>query len=591
MKIRLDLFYKHLQRFNFKELCVKFEYIESDGREVIWGGLQEISGLPLPSYFPDVDRWYSFEEDEDEEEYGTQEIVLNIYSKGLANFSAWGDLDVICENIFYNPTEIYDFLKVHRCAHEKILKKKVSYREFKFNDVVEDLYVSVSTEDSFYFRSIKEIKAELDTENFNQLISCFFEGDPNFLINEGNWYSFCLKHQLITDVDSMISIHELPIIINNGVHTNCSPGINPVRPYLGISVKESFSSQYLFDFLRQSKDGEIFINNLRDHLLSNKSLNSLSISAPNSFIHQIKYSTEFRRQYDSYIYEATSRGNHSNESINDLKALYKNRRENIKKFVLDENSATILDILKNPLPFNLEKGYRAYVRSANELDRLTYAGKLYNLVLRSAVFYPLEEILHLGLEESHPEFQTILEEIREGRPLSDGTWLDFFNTIAAVIGRNRLELSHFSPLVSAVQTEYNSFQEIIPIRNDWAHYREHSVEFLKKLDAFLPRVLNILRSALKGNDFLLVEKQNYRHDGLYITAKKIMGFEVDIETVEFKTSLEGRHFVQDSLIVYNEKAGYTVPLKNFFSVRIVQAEAVQMGIYKGGAGGAIDFEY
>lgn len=593
MKIRLDEFYKNLQRFNFKEFSVQFDYILSNGREVIWGGLEEISGFPLPSYFPDEDRWYSFEEDEDEEDYGTGEIELNIHQKGLVGFNGWGDIDVICYNIFYNPTEVYDFLKVHRCAHEKILNKEISYREFKFKDFIENLFVSISTEDAIYFRSLNEIKEKLDAKNFNHLLNCFFEGDTKFLMNEGNWYSFCLKHKLITGKGPKVSIHELPIILNNGVYTNCSPGIDAIRPYLGISVKESFSSQYLFDFLRQSKDGKTFIENLRNHLLLNKSLNSLSISAPNSLIHQIKYSTEFRMQYDSYINETTSSENHSNESINDLKVLYKNRRDNIKRFVLDKNSATILDILKNPLPYNLEKGYRAYVRAANDLDRLTYAGKLYNLILRSVVFYPLEEIIFLKLDDDNPEISTILDEIKSDRPLSDGTWLGYFNKIAAITGKNpdKFKLSLFAPLIKAIQGEYNNFQRIIPERNDWAHYRNHSAEFLKTLDEFLPRVLNILRNALKGNIFLLVEGQNYKRDGLYITAKKIMGFEVDIETVEFKTVLAGNHFIKDSLVVYNQEADYTIPLENFFSVRIVQSEAVQMGIYKGGAGGETDFEY
>ncbi len=589
MKISLETFCHYIQKFDFKEIEISAQYTLAYAGETVWGSVMSKSGKPLCSYSPDEDRWYSFEEDL--EDFGNQEIEFNIHNEGVISFNAIEDIDILGSNIFYNPSEFYDFLKIQSYASESILNKSVSFKEFKIRDVIDEIFISVSTGALIYFRPLSQIKGQIDPDIFELLIKCIFEGDFSLLESEGCWNSFCEKHQLIKDKESMVPTEKIPVIINKVVFSNTSRAINSAYPYLGISVKESFSSQYFFDFLGQSKDGKVFMENLKSCILNNQSINSLSISAPNSFVHQIKYSTEFRLQYQVYKNEVISNQNHLNESIIDLKVLYKNRRENIKKFILNKENATFLDVLRNPLPYNLEKSYRTYVRAANDLDRLTYAGKLYNLILRSAVFYPLEEMIHLGLEKNHKEILEIIAEIRGDKPISDGTWLNFFNTIASVWGKNNLKLNYFSTLIQAVQLEYKNIQEIIPQRNDWAHYREHSADFLKSLDEFLPKVLSILRNALNGNTFLMVEGQNYKKDGLYITAKKIMGYEVDIETVEFKTLLEGKHFIQDSLVVYNEKAAYTIPLENFFRVRIVQSEAVQMGIYKGGASGESDYEY
>ncbi len=589
MDISILKFAENLGNFDFAKKEITFEYLEVQEQKIIWGSISNIGNKPFPVYHPIEDKWYSFDE-EDEDDWGDYELQYNIRKGGLIDLWIDDDPDQLCYYIFYNPIELNDFLNILPRANNKILSKRVFFKEFKVGDIIKEIYVSFSIDGSMKFIPITLLKKKLDTVTFNGVMKTIFLGDYEFLLKIGNWNLFFKEH-LIDMAGDAISIDKIPILFSGEVYSNLSPSIDNLHPYLGISVKEKFSAQYFLDYLKDSKDGTFFLKKLGECILDNRTFSALTISAPGSFLEQIKYSTEFRLQLQEYKWEVESKENHDSESIVDLKIMYKNRRENLREFILNKRNAAFLDILKNPLPYNLEKSYRTYARAANELDRLTYAGKLYNLILKSIVFYPLEEILHLGLEEDLPEIQLIINQIKGPKPLSDGTWLGFFNTIASIRRKNNLPLSYFSPLIMAVESEYNKLQAIIPKRNNFAHYREHSAIFLKTLDEFLPNILTVLRDALKGNDFLLVESQNYKKEGLYITAKKIMGYEVDIETVEFKTVLEGKHFIQGSLIAYNERAKYTVPLENFFSVKIVQSEAVQMGIFKGGAGGGNNFEY
>ena len=115
--------------------------------------------------------------------------------------------------------------------------------------------------------------------------------------------------------------------------------------------------------------------------------------------------------------------------------------------------------------------------------------------------------------------------------------------------------------------------------------------FKNLLDNNLPNILNVIRNSIRGNEIILIQNQNFKKDGLYITAKKIMGHEVDIETIEFKTKLDGKHFIMDSLVAYNNKYDYTIPLNNFFNDELVSLESYRMGIMGSFAHGQPVFEY
>lgn len=590
MKIALNKLFENFLNFDFGNLNIGFEHIHSFNRQLIYASVESIGNKALPIYDPVEDKWYGYEEDDDWME--DQLLEINIYDHGTFSFGIMGDPETVCEFNIYNPTELKDFFQILPYSSNNRLKNHAGFKELSLIKAIDELFISITINNSIKFLSLAEFRMILEPSIFEKLIECVFTGDYKFLVEISNWELFCSDVKIERFSEKFLDINEVPILIHDNVLSNSHIKIEPIYPYLGIRVNENFSSQYLLDYLSQSKEGEILLDELKRSILNNRSYNSLIISAPAAKIDQFKYSTEFRMQFQVYKNEITSDQNHTQESVIDLKNLYKNRRENIKKFVLNRSNSSLLDILRNPLPYNLEKSYRTYARAANELDRLSFAGKLYNLILRSIVFYPLEEMLYLGLDQKYPEIAEINEEIRNDKPISDGTWLQFFNVIAATLGKNKeIKLQYFSPLVKAVQAEYNTIRELIPQRNDWAHYREHSAQFLKTLDAFIPKILSVLRHALKKNQILLIESQNYQRDGLYIRAKKIMGYEVDIETIEFKTSLEGRSFIQDSLVVYRQGADYTIPLDNFFAVRLVQAESIQMGIFKGGSDTENNFEY
>ena len=280
--------------------------------------------------------------------------------------------------------------------------------------------------------------------------------------------------------------------------------------------------------------------------------NKLKIKAPKDKISQIKYSAAFRLQYEAYKYDTSKISNHINEQIRDLKELYKVRRKVVHEFIHDKKIFNFLDTLRNPLPYNIEKSYRSYLRSADDIDRLTLGGKLYNLILRSIIFYPLEEISYLGFDTNEPNISEIIRTIKDNKPISDGTWVELFNKLATVIYKNEnIGLKYFGSFIRKVnKTIIPILRDMVPPRNDVHHYREHFTVWLKLLDSNLPIILDAFRNAFSDSLIIQIINQNYKKDGLYIKAKKIMGYEVDIETIEFSTALNGKYFIENELIVY-----------------------------------------
>jgi hypothetical protein len=590
MKISTKLFYNNSDRFKYKQKEISFlingTHIEQD---FLLGHINSFGGKIPPVYDIDKDLWHSH--DEDDECDDSLYLQVNISQNGLIIFSLGDDPDIFTSYYFYSHNELNDFLNFSQRATNDVLRLPISFKEFKFEDVFSQVYVSISTNDGIKFINIIDLRKHIENDVFIELINDIFSGSSDFLVKVVSWLLFC-EEQKLSEIQELVSIENVPILYYYKVLTNCDPSLQIVYPYIGFGIKENFSCQYLFDYLKNSREGTQFLSSLKNIITSNQHFKKLAIFAPSNFISQVKYSIEFREQFEFYKIELTNIENHKNEAVIDLKMLYKNRLQTAKEFILNSENAKFLDTIKNPLPFNIEKIYRSYQRASKDFDRLTYAGKLYNLILRSIVFYPLEEMICLGVDKDYKEIDEIINLIKSGKPISDGTWLELFNKIAIFLGKNRdVKLHYFMPLVLIIQKKFRELLSIIPSRNDWAHYREHSETFMKLLDNFLPEILSILRAALSDSLFILIDGQNHKKDGLYITAKKIMGYEVDIETIEFKTDLEGKNFIKDSLVVYNTKYNYAIPLDTFFKVEIVPSEAIKMGVFGNIVNGKSVFEY
>jgi hypothetical protein len=89
-----------------------------------------------------------------------------------------------------------------------------------------------------------------------------------------------------------------------------------------------------------------------------------------------------------------------------------------------------------------------------------------------------------------------------------------------------------------------------------------------------------------------IEKQEYKSSNeLIITAKKMMGYEIDIETIEFSTKLPGNYFISKKLYAFKKDSTYTIPLEPFFDIKFENVEIIKMGIFDNNNNGEYKYVY
>jgi len=566
-----------------------FEHTVHDEVDHLHGVIEFNHEGCFPLYMKGEDKWYSYDDEEDS--WGEYEMEFNYRSDGKFDFGILGDGEDYSSFYLYNPIELNQFISfVTNIPKSHILNKPIRFKEFKLNDVINNIYITVKDNGKVKLCDLNVLKKNMPQDEFSSFLLCLFEGDWDFLLNIGNWNSYCKDKNLSISDDYN---DKISILYNNGFINTTKPYIDFEIPHLAFEISSEFSSQYFFDLMYYSNEGLDFMKSLHKTLVENISLKSLSISGPKDLLSQILYSASFRLEYNYYLHTLSTTSNLQVEQMMDLKATCINRRENFQDYILNKENSDFLNSLKHPLPFILDKTLRSYSRATNDFDRQTYGGRLFNYILRSIVLYPLQELIYLKYHKSNSDINKILNELKSGKPISDGTWVTWFNEIAKIVGKDsNIELNYFRKLITDFQKLYNDIQKSIPKRNDWAHYREHSAEYQKHLDEILPNLLSNIRNVLKNIEFIYIEKQEYKSEkDLCITAKRVMGFEIDIETIEFSTKLAGNHFISKKLYAYKPDSEYTIPLEPFLNITFESVETIRMGIFDNIKNGGFEYAY
>ncbi len=591
MKVSLNSFLSFSKELKFDAEIENVQLLPiSNENNLLWGNINLEKTIFFPAYDIDSDNFSN----KSNSKY--QFISFKITSDGKVDFADYEGDGYYGSYYLFSYHELNEFISILKLYDgETTNVNTITFKDFQLDDVLSILiYIPDIWSDKLVpIDELLRILPEAIIKDLIQLISAdiYFNDD---VFSEQPYISFIeslektIEENDINNKLTFYPISEVPILVENySAMTNCNDLID-FTIKLGIKSKGSFSIQYLLDYLN-TVDGEFILKQIHRSLLNNTSFGALKIKAPKDFLSQIIYSSAIRNQIKAYESESIL---FAKVNIRDIKDVYKSRRKIVRDFINNKNNFKFLDTLSNPLPYNIEKSYRSYLRSAEELDKLTYGSKLYSLILKSIVLYPLEEILYLGLDRDN-EITDILALIKNNKPISDGMWIELFSRLHKFISiNNDIKLTYFDKFIKEAHNKIiPTLKNMIPSRNDVHHYREHYGEWLKSLDNSLEEILDFLRIQLSDILLLKVINQNYKNDGLYIKAKKIMGYEVDIETVEFKTDLEGKHFIQNELIFYKNNYDYAIPLKNFFIMEFIKIDAIKMGIIGKYKDGIPHFEY
>lgn len=585
MKISITKFTEHTKQIDE----FYYEHTMLDEIDHLHGVVKFNHNGCFPIYKIEEGKWYSYESEE--ESWGEYEMEFNFRSDGKFDFGILGDGEDYSSFYIYNPIELKQFISfVNKIPTSIKLNTPFNFKEFKIEAVIKKIYITVKDDGIVKLCDLELLKEKITEDKYASLLKCLFLNNLDLLVNIGNWNSYCMDLNLSISDDYQ---GKISLLYSSGFVNITNPYIDFELPHLAFELSPEFSSQYFFDQMYYSKDGIHLIESLYNSLIESKSMKTINILAPKGLLSQILYSSAFRLEYHNYLQSTKNLSNLKVEQMIDLKSICISRRENFEEYILNKEKFDFLNSLKHPLPFFLDKTLRSYSRATKDFDRQTFGGRLFNYILRSIVIYPLQELIFLKYHESNVDVSRILNELNSGKPISDGTWVTWFNEIAKIVGKDEsIKLYYFDDLLNIFQKLSNDINETIPKRNDFAHYREHSAIYQKHLDTLLPTLLSNIRNAFKNIEFIYIEKQEYRTENdLYITAKRVMGFEIDIETIEFCSKLPGHFFISNKLYAFKNDSEYTIPLEPFFDIKFENTETIKMGVFDKSVDGRINYSY
>lgn len=604
MNISMEKFLDQCYALGIGEL---FEGVTQN--KLVHGGLYSENGIPTLEYDLGTDEWYKWgseDEADGEDEIKEHEITINFYDNGYLSFSSPEDGEEFASYYVYNALELKQLISVLESKiSQKALKGFNNLVIHKADDIIEACYVTVydAEKEQHNLCKLIDIRESLSEEHYllflKEMLNYEYNHDDSFLINKagGDWANFVQKSELpiVNKYNQITSSYYCQGKIYNTSEHYLSYNYVKDLPCLVFKISDNFSYQYFYDYLKYSSDGSKFLDDFSKSLLSGKknTLDGLSIKAPKNLLQQILYSNSLRTTkavHDQSIQEIDSI---RSEHIEDIKSVLINRKKSIEHFVQNKKNTKILDEILYPLPHLLDRTNKSYIRAASDFDRQNNGGRLFNYILKSLVIYPLLEMQYLQFHTKNNTIQEIITTLNESKPISDGTWLSFFQKISKEVGKSKdIELSFFGKLLKSFEKLYHDMQPLISKRNDWAHYREHPEVYQRELDTLLPKLIAELRKCFEGILIIYVEGVEYVSETKkVIKAKKMMGYESDVETIKLTSELEGKYFINNRLYAYSDKYNFTIPLNPYISIEKESVVQFKMGIYDNFKDGSIIYSY
>ena len=302
---------------------------------VMTGNVNSQWSQMLPVYDPEKDRW--------QEGYGYDydipdfEFKVHFRPSGMVKFA--GELDTWYDHLQFHS--LYEFMQYFDSLPfftEKKLKSPIIFKEFPIKSVIEEVYISINAsedesipKETFRFAKLEDVEKIIGKEEMDSILGLILEKDLDVREEIDSWSAFCRWKELPNKVKT-VSAAEIPVLYFNGVLSNCDDRLSDMIPYLGFKLREDFSAQYLYDFLTRSTEGSEFLNTLSYKLLARDNFSKIKIVAPNSFIAQIRYSIESRKQY-LLVRNLTTSLMPQNLPASEMKTVLIDRKGNLRKVV------------------------------------------------------------------------------------------------------------------------------------------------------------------------------------------------------------------------------------------------------------------
>jgi hypothetical protein len=623
-------FYKDIEVFclgEYGKRIINSKIIEKQLESVLWMQI-DLGEIHYQEYdevtFPKIDNLtYKFEKD-----YSPQHEVLNVYinSDRKATFYLYGfmpdgdyendDIDipweaeVECFKIELKRSvdlkEIIDFISEVATNPKFNFTTDFLFKDVRFEELFDDIFVFIP-HFSMNLLPFKNFNNKLSFQEINEHLKKlnYFPFDFNHkeidvFENEGQEEFSNGIDEITNKIDKIKETYNScfesgkPIEVFQTLDIGCSKESSQLFGYSDVSYINSErnlavcivfrlnkrTSNILFhDYIDTTKEGKKLIQYLFKGNLPEK------IEYLTGRFAQIQYALEDRINRASILNQIKNNLLLKEENFKLRNSLTRKRLQYLNSFYSEQHH--LIEMYENPLPFIIEKAYRDYVRSDVDMEMVTSGLHLLNILIKTRLFFPLEEyMLSDNLDEDF--IKTIEQEFYNKKP-SDGTFSRIHSILNKIISKNDVNLSCFGKFNEDLSSKSinHIFNEIVAIRNRFAHPPYDAKAFMDTLSHYIPGLIDTYRTAMADTDFLIPHSFKTKNKIIIMSAKKLMGFESKFETIEITISQdEILNFEVGEFIAYNSKTKKTVLLSKFIDLKADIEPKYNIGLFDGMENGA-----
>lgn len=448
----------------------------------------------------------------------------------------------------------------------------VAFREVRLSTLIDEVYFALKVRtDKQYLVHPKELQARFPNEDIEQFVR-----DELYGLTQDSFRLFQVLSEIPADIP-LSSVTPRDVVV---MKWGCSPAgaLKPGSPVFGgivLRLKPAASLMFMLDLLRNSLEGEQLV---RTFPLSDSIrgwLQTSAVSAPADRVSQMLYSISIRHARQEYLHQV-QKLSQSREPLGAAAELFRKRRNMVSSL----HSEMILQVesLVAPLPFFIEYPLALFSGTSDKLQRIRHAQALLNVLCKTFVMLPLEELQQLS--QTSERIEAIASQLR-GRPLSDGALLDLSHAVveARDAESSRMSLPLFGGICPSLGRWRDLLRPVVAARNRLHHPPYDDRAFLEAAANSFPPVIAELRDVLSDVTVIIPKHVKPGRGKVIVSALKIMGASPSFQTFEFTTSLSANEFVVNQLAAYRHSSPAVAPLQEWFAVRPAGEEAIDVGLF------------
>jgi hypothetical protein len=489
-----------------------------------------------------------------------------------------------CRIIIYRPEEIEEIESWHFNAGDDI-DEKIQWKTAQLSKLIEGIYVVIEDplEDPFLVALdrvlINKNDETIPGELHKDLLDC----------HQCNSYTEILEHGdegFSPDASLRDRIYTMAINGEYGVKTSLHPSDLIFGGFLGFvspSMLRSFppeneyyssdtvklvirpdpknaSSTFLHDFFLKSTEGSDGLQKvLKAGANWRTAAKEINVEMPNSIKSQIRWVLERRAAEKDFIDTVDLSIAWDHNPVRECVSKYKNLQ------IIAETQfrwyAKYRELSRPDLPFVIEYPLHRYKRAKmNDLERVKYGQMILNVIARTLLFLPLEELSG----SANPNVENVRRLLTE-KPLSDGAIVDLWSQLASgtqpgdcpIIGDKILGVSR--------KMKRDLFDPWIKARNQMHHGEYDAENFLESCEEIVPKVEQELRGLFSDYSFLVPLSYASKDGMKSIRARSLMGAHTDFPEREYKVSTGFDRFpCEEVVLVQGFPLKKSLPLTGYF---------------------------